>query len=216
MTRRLKMSLTALALAALLALSIAACGSSDDSTSASANAVDEAFVNEMIPHHELAVQMAKIAQDRGQHPEILGLADDIVSTQEDELTQMRTVQGELSGSSGDSGSMDGMDMSGGMHDGHATSADAKTLGISMDEMGMSMDVGSLKTADPFDRAFIEMMVPHHQGAVTMAKVEVQKGKNPDLVSLARRIISAQNREISEMQAWFVKWYPMAPAMPSAG
>jgi len=208
-----KMSAFALALAALLAITISACGGSD--SPADANAVDEAFVNEMVMHHELAVEMAKIAQDRGQHPELQQLADDIVSTQEKEITEMRTVQGELSGSS-DSGSMSGMDMSSSEHGGHSTSADAKTLGISMDEMGMSMDVSSLKTADPFDRAFIEMMVPHHQGAVMMANAELEKGVNPDLRSLARRIISAQTREIGDMQSWFGKWYPTAPTGPIAG
>lgn len=208
-----KMGAFALALVALLAITISACGGSD--SSADANAVDEAFVNEMVMHHELAVEMAKIAQDRGQHPELQQLADDIVSTQEKEITEMRTVQGELSGSSGDS--MSGMDMSGGGHmSAHSTSANAKTLGISMDEMGMSMDVSSLKTANPFDRAFIEMMVPHHQGAVLMANAEVEKGVNPDLVSLAKRIISAQTREIGEMQSWFAKWYPTAPAGPITG
>ncbi len=105
--------------------------------------------------------------------------------------------------------MNGMEMSSGTGGQHSMSADAKTLGMSPDEMGMNMDVSSLRTAMPFDQAFIQMMLPHHQGAVMMAKAELKDGVNPDLRSLAKRIISAQTGEIGEMQTWFSKWYPDA-------
>lgn len=68
--------------------------------------------------------------------------------------------------------------------------DAQALGMSMSQMGMSMDMTSLGTARPFDRAFIDMMIPHHQGAVRMAQAELAKGNNPKLRALAQRIINA--------------------------
>jgi uncharacterized protein (DUF305 family) len=43
------------------------------------------------------------------------------------------------------------------------------MGMSDAEMGMDMDPAMLEDAEPFDRAFIDMMVPHHKGAVAMAK-----------------------------------------------
>jgi uncharacterized protein (DUF305 family) len=64
----------------------------------------------------------------------------------------------------------------------------------------------LRDAKPFDREFIDMMIPHHEGAVTMAKEELEKGDNPTLRKLAEDIIAAQNREIAQMREWREKWY----------
>jgi uncharacterized protein (DUF305 family) len=52
-----------------------------------------------------------------------------------------------------------------------------------------------------DADFVAMMIPHHQGAVDMARVELQSGKDPELRRLARGIIAAQDKEIAEMHRW---------------
>ena len=52
-----------------------------------------------------------------------------------------------------------------------------------------------------DQDFVAGMLPHHAGAVAMAKVEIRYGKDPEMLRLARRIIAAQQIEIAEMQAW---------------
>jgi uncharacterized protein (DUF305 family) len=58
----------------------------------------------------------------------------------------------------------------------------------------------LKGARPFDAKFLEMMVPHHKGAIEMAQVELDKGENAQLKTLAKNIINAQEREVKEMNA----------------
>jgi uncharacterized protein (DUF305 family) len=52
-----------------------------------------------------------------------------------------------------------------------------------------------------DKDFVGMMIPHHQGAVSMAETELKYGKDPELKSLARDIVAAQDKEIAEMRRW---------------
>ena len=63
---------------------------------------------------------------------------------------------------------------------------------------MHKDMSIVPSGDP-DRDFAAMMIPHHQGAVDMAKVELQFGKNPVLRRLAQGIIVEQLQEIEVMQ-----------------
>ena len=63
---------------------------------------------------------------------------------------------------------------------------------------MHRDMSIVPSGDP-DRDFAAMMIPHHQGAVDMAKVELQFGKNPVLRRLAQGIVVEQLQEIEVMQ-----------------
>jgi uncharacterized protein (DUF305 family) len=57
-----------------------------------------------------------------------------------------------------------------------------------------------------DRHFIEMMIPHHQGAITMAQLAPSRARHPDIKKLAASIIQDQTREINQMRAWYKTWY----------
>ena len=82
---------------------------------------------------------------------------------------------------------------------HAHSAVDRALMQSMSGMHQSMQ--SMHLTGEADHDFMVMMVPHHQMAIAMAKVELQYGKDPKVIALARSIIAAQQKEIDEMQAW---------------
>jgi uncharacterized protein (DUF305 family) len=78
--------------------------------------------------------------------------------------------------------------------------DAKKAFMDADHKMMEAMHAVAMTGDP-DKDFVAMMLPHHQGAVDMAKVELQYGKDPKLRALAEAIVKAQEDEIAEMKAW---------------
>lgn len=79
----------------------------------------------------------------------------------------------------------------------------------MDHSEMTMDqmTEGLQglTGDAFDKAFIEMMIVHHQGAVDMAAMIPANAKHEELKKLGREIIAAQTKEIAMMQQWLKDW-----------
>ena len=173
----MKKRMTLSALATVLTLALAACGGDDNAESGSdvrGNGTDRAFVAEMIPHHESAIEMAKMAQDRGESPFVKKLADDIIRTQSEEIATLRQED-------------EGLETAG---------VEVGSLGMDMD---MGMDMSMLDTAEPFDEMFMQMMIEHHSSAIDMAEIELDKGDDPELKSLAQDVIDSQQREIDEMR-----------------
>ncbi len=89
-------------------------------------------------------------------------------------------------------------------------------GMDHGQMGHgSMDMGSngmarqmvMENGKYSDERFIDAMVPHHQSAIEMVQVTSEKSKNTKIKELAENIVSAQKREIEQMQQWRRKWYP---------
>ncbi len=78
---------------------------------------------------------------------------------------------------------------------------------------MAMDLGPADAN--FDLRFIDGMTPHHQGAIAMAKEAQQKSQRPEIKKLADEIISAQTKEIAELQTWRKQWYPTVSSMRMA-
>ena len=64
--------------------------------------------------------------------------------------------------------------------------------------GRDTSLAELRDANPFERMFVDMMIPHHQGAIAMAQAEIAEGEHAKLKKLARQIIDAQQREIDRM------------------
>jgi uncharacterized protein (DUF305 family) len=161
----------------------ASSSSSTSSTAAGHNEQDMAFAQGMIPHHQQALEMAKLAADRASSTKVKDLASRIEKAQDPEI---QTMNGWLKSWGKDmSSSMPGMDHS----------ADSGMPGM-MD----SKDMDALEKASgtDFDTMFLTMMVEHHKGAVEMATTEKNKGKYGPATSMAGDIITAQTAEITEM------------------
>lgn len=190
MTRTSLVMLAALLLVSA-GLGLTACGEDEPD---GANGTDRAFAAEMIPHHEMAVQMAEAAQDNASRGAIGTLADEIIQAQNAEIRQLRAAVRRMDDAGVEPGD----------------------LGISASMMGMDMDMDMSMLDDraDFDRMFIDMMIPHHQGAIRMARVELEDGGDPEMRRLAKKIIAAQSREIERMNAWRSAWY--GEPSPSGG
>ncbi len=146
---------------------------------------DRAFIDSMVPHHQGAVDMAEVALENAQHEEIRNLAEDIVGAQEAEIEELRGIKREEFGTS---------EIPSGMSQGE------------MDAMGMT-DPAELADKRPFDRAFIDAMMPHHRSAIAMAKVALEESENQQVKEIAQDIVDAQRREIAQMERWRDQWYP---------
>jgi uncharacterized protein (DUF305 family) len=83
----------------------------------------------------------------------------------------------------------------------SASAADKAFAASMETMMKGMNV---KPTGKPDKDFVLMMMPHHQGAIDMAKVELQYGTDLELRQLATDIVAAQEKEIEQMKAWLEK------------
>lgn len=101
----------------------------------------------------------------------------------------------------DNGVMPMHEMMEGMMDEHDEHGD------NMMEMSMSDMSGMLqgKSGDAFDRAFIEGMIPHHQGAIDMARAALRYAKHQEIKDMAEAIIEAQQSEIDMMNSWMMEW-----------
>ena len=193
--------LAAPTIALALTVTLAACGSDDSpsadsaaagteapvgsAASAALNAADIEFAQGMIAHHEQAIEMAEIALDPniGASAEVVDLATRIKGAQDPEvnlMTEWLTAAGEPVV----------MDASEG-HD--MSSMESMMTAEQMDAMAAMMGT-------EFDQMWLEMMIAHHEGAITQSQTVKANGSNADVLALADQIITAQQAEITEMQA----------------
>ena len=147
-------------------------------------AYDQNFIDGMVPHHQAAVEMAKVAQTKAEHAELKTLASAIIAAQDGEIAQMKGWRKAWYGSDQIAPGMGGHQMG-----------------------GMDTDLAAFGNAQPFDRAFIDAMLPHHESAVMMAKEAQTKAEHQEIKDLAGRIIASQQQEINQMKGWRTQWYP---------
>ncbi|MFD7446696.1 DUF305 domain-containing protein [Streptomyces sp. NPDC059909] len=183
------------------ALLLTACGdggadssapSPDVTASASAGAfndADVAFAQGMIPHHEQALEMARLAGGRASDQAIKTLAEQVEKAQDPEIRTMRswlTAWGKPQSP--------GMDHGTGHGAGHG---DGQMPGMMSDK---DMDALMAAKGTDFDRKFAQMMIDHHNGAIDMARDEQANGRNADAKKLADAVDTGQSAEVERLQS----------------
>lgn len=142
---------------------------------------DNDFAALMKVHHMGALEVAQVEVAQGQDPQIKQMAQKMIDAQQSEIAELNNF---LSG-----------------HQAHGGGEGFyKDVMSQMNNMKMDMD-----QSGSIDQQFVQMMIPHHQGAIDMAKAYLKSGAHEEkLKTMANKIISDQQKEIKEMQAWLDK------------
>lgn len=147
---------------------------------------DLQFIDSMAHHHAGAIAMAEMVLRKTDREELKEFARKIKEDQENENARMKSWRDQWYPGKPSAMNMEleGMKM-GTMSDDHAKM---------MEAMGKE-----------FDTHFLDMMIPHHEGAVKMSRELLARGEHAELKSLAEEIIKEQESEIKKMKAWKAEW-----------
>lgn len=160
-------------------------GSMQSSPNAASAPYDLQFIDTMTDHHQGAIEMAEMALTKTGNAELKTFAQKIIDDQKREIGQMKEWRDKWFAGKPEAinmempGMMDSMKMMAG------------------DEM-KKMEAA---TGKDFDLHFLDMMTPHHAGAVTMAKEALTRAEHPEIKTLAQTIIREQEKEIRQMADW---------------
>jgi uncharacterized protein (DUF305 family) len=147
---------------------------------------DLQFLDTMIAHHQGAVDMARGVETKAEQAGLKALARNIITSQEKEIGEMKVWREKW-------------------FPGQVPAINMEMTGMndSMKDMDM-MKLDSL-TRNDFDLKFIKQMIPHHEGAVIMAKEALQKSQKAEIKNMAALIIRDQEAEIKQMKDWQAAW-----------
>ena len=197
---------------------------------------EKAFLQQMIMHHAMAVMMARPIPERAVHDELKATGQSIIGSQTAEIEQMRGWLKDWYGVDAPMPMMDGQGMMPGMHQGQGQgmmpgmnhgagqgmmpgmqpgqSQQGQGMMPGMDQgmghrMGMEMMGMMTGLSGPrLEATFMSMMIPHHEGATSMARLATDRAVHPELKQLAEQIIADQTREIGQFNQWLSAWYSL--------
>jgi uncharacterized protein (DUF305 family) len=142
------------------------------------------FLDAMIPHHRMALDMARVAVRRTDDAAVRDVAMDVIANQRWEIAMMERWRREWFG---------------------ATEPAPELHAADLAHLGMDHDIGAMARARPFPPAFYRAMIPHHRGAVVMARRLLAGDPRPELATLARSIATGQAIEIDRMKRFWRAW-----------
>jgi len=187
-------------LALTAAVLLAACGRGDptDPAAASFNVSDVRFVQDMIGHHEQAIEMATLVAGRSRRPQLIKFAAGIAAMRQAEISTMRRWSARWNQPTPPATAME-----------HAGPPLPGMLGRGQ------LDWLKLIKGPRFDLGFVTMMDTHHGGAIEMAQTELRAGASAEVKALARRILTTQAAELDQLHEWKDAWSSDA-GQPTSG
>jgi uncharacterized protein (DUF305 family) len=158
----------------LSASAILACDTHHDAGATSPRS-DVEFIDAMIPHHEMALEMTDVVLQKGSDAEVKAMAKAMKDAQTTEIAEMKAIRTRLAGSAATTA----------QHDEH-----------------MMADMEKLEAASgaALDRLFLEEMLPHHAGAIKMAHEALPYLEETELQVMANKIVHDQAKEIGDIAA----------------
>ena len=150
---------------------------------------DLQFLDSMIHHHNGAIMMAKMVLGKTERPELKAFAQKVIDDQSKEIDYMKQLREQWYAGKPQAVNMEMPGMVGGMK---------IMTGEHMKEMDQMPPAH-------FDDHFLNMMIAHHEGAVTMSKEAQKKAEHPEVKQLADKILEAQEPVIEQMKKWKEMW-----------
>ena len=141
---------------------------------------DLQFIDTMTRHHQMAVTMSEAAVQKASDAKVKEFARKVVEDQKKDIERLAAWRQQW----------------------YANAADAHNMQLP-GAASMSMDMSHMQTSSghAFDMMFVDMMIPHHKGAIEMSRDALQKAQRQELKDFAQETIDKQEKEITELEAW---------------
>ncbi len=159
----------------------------DEFSSYTGEQYDQKYMEHMVGHHQGAVGMAKLALTNSKRPELKELANNIISSQSKEISDMTAWQSKW-----------GYTVSVMAMPSHGSSNTHSSTDPMVEQL-------TGKSGDDFDRTFLSLMLEHHQSAVAVSTPAQKNASHQEIKDLAATIIKTQTEEITQMRAWQKEW-----------
>lgn len=148
--------------------------------------VDADFAMMMISHHQGAVDMAQVEIESGKDDALKQIAQKIIDEQKSEINELQSF----------------LDSHKNPEKNYDPSKKDEGFGKVMAEnMSMMMDMPNMDQSSSVDKQFVQMMIPHHESAIHMAEGFIQFGEDPELISMAKKMIADQKKEVEQFRKW---------------
>ncbi|SEP50413.1 DUF305 domain-containing protein [Amycolatopsis saalfeldensis] len=166
----------------VIAVVLAGCSQPAPASPPAHNAADVTFAQGMVPHHRQAVEMAAPVPQHTANPRLIDLATQIQQAQQPEIDQLTAWLKTWGAPPPATGEMGGMD--------HGTSMSGMVDTAGLDQL----------RDQAYDRKWLELMIQHHEGAITMSRTELAQGQDPGAKAMAQHITDTQQTEITTMKS----------------
>lgn len=141
------------------------------------------FMENMVDHHNMALEMARICLTNAVHSELQTMCEQVIAAQQEEITTLQRWLNDWYGIAGYQPKMSAGDMN-------------------------QMDRLRALSGAEFEITFMRQLIRHHQRAIRMAATCTERASHTELVEMCEEIIETQSAEIVQLRAWLCKWYGM--------